>query len=117
VQYTTASENIRQSGPYERLELAKTCIDSTPYFGLVEHMHTSLERLHYYLKAAFPEIRVINARINSSIDNPSSIQDALSIILEEIGQEHFDELMERNKQDLDLYQYATDRFFSIIPKK
>ena len=117
VQYTTTSENIRQPGPFERLELAKTCIDSTPYFGIVEHMHTSLERLHYFLKAAFPEIRVINARINSSIDKASSIQDALSTILEEIGQEHFDELMERNKQDLELYQYATDRFFSIIPKK
>lgn len=114
-QYCEVNSLSRQPGAAERLEIAKTCIDSAPFFGIVEHMQQSLERMHFYLKPAFPEIRVVNQVVNPSSQIHKTTGDALEKILQEVGQEHFDELITRNKFDLDLYQYASDRFFSVVP--
>jgi len=107
----------RQITPQETLQIAHTTIDSSPFFGIVERMQTSLERMHYYLKMAFPEIKVINRRHNASTTEDINLENALQNIRNDIGQDLFAELESRNQLDISLYQYATDRFYSVVPDK
>jgi hypothetical protein len=100
----------------EKLQIAQTTVSSAPFFGLVEHMHTSLERMHYYLKMSFPEIKVVNRVYNASSTDLKSVDDSLIDIRNEIGSDLFAKLEASNSLDMQLYQYAVDRFFSVIPK-
>lgn len=107
----------RANTPAERLQTAQTTIASIPFFGLVEHMQVSLERMHYYLKMPFPELKIINKKYNASSMETKGIDETLDSIRNEIGTALFTELETRNSQDMQLYQFAIDRFFSVVPNK
>ena len=107
----------RTNTPAERLQTAQTTVASIPFFGLVEHMQVSLERMYYYLKMPFPELKIINKKYNASALETKSIDETLDSIRNEIGSALFTELETRNSQDMQLYQYAIDRFFSVVPNK
>lgn len=98
----------------ELLQIAQTVLDTTPFFGLVEHMQESLERMHFYLKMAFPELLVFNKRLNASASQALDTSIALEQLRMEIGDALYKELEARNTLDLKLYQYAADRFFSVV---
>lgn len=105
----------RPTTPAEILQVAQTTVASSPFFGLVEYMQPSLERMHYYLKMAFPELRVFNKQLNASTNETGTTNQALENMRNEIGSQLFSELEARNSLDLQLYQYAVDRFFSVVP--
>ena len=99
---------------YEHLERARLFLDSIPFFGIVEHFQQSLVRMHYYLKTHFPQVRVVNRQTNVTQDVNKGIQENLDAIRNELGEELFGEFCNRNKLDMDLYNYATKQFFSVV---
>ncbi|GAB2191905.1 sulfotransferase family 2 domain-containing protein [Sessilibacter sp. MAH1] len=99
---------------FEVLDRAKLFINSIPYFGLVEHFHQSLVRLHYYLKATFPNILVTNKQTNVTQNVATEVNTKLAQIQEELGEEIYTFLEKNNQLDLKLYNYAVNRFFSVV---
>ncbi len=106
---------IRKKMPeFEVLDRAKLFISSIPYFGLVEHFHQSLVRMHYYLKVNFPSIEITNKQANVTQNVEVDINIKLAQIREELGEEYFLLLEKCNQLDLKLYNYAVNRFFSVV---
>lgn len=108
---------IHSSEPTENLFRAKQLLKELPYFGLVERFHESLERMHFYLKYHFPELRLVNRQLNATQDRGKSLEDKLLSIRKELGDALFGELSERNRLDLELYKFATVQFDSVIPRE
>lgn len=100
----------------ERLTRAKEFLVGLPFFGLVEHYHESLVRLHFYLKYHFPELKVINHQINTSQDTSKQLEDKLMETRQELGEALYGELVDRNLQDLELYKFACTHFFSVVQR-
>jgi hypothetical protein len=63
---------------------------------------------------AFPELKAFNKRYNAPT-NESGTTETPDNIRNEIGVELFSDLEARNRLDMQLYQYAVDRFFSVVP--
>jgi hypothetical protein len=99
---------------YERLDRAKLFLSSIPYFGLVENFHQSLIRLYYYLKPNFPEIVVVNHQANVIQDINAKLEEKLKSIQEELGDDKYQMLCERNELDIKLYQFAVKSFYSVV---
>lgn len=99
---------------YERLERAKLFLSSIPYFGLVENFQQSLIRMHYYLKPNFPEITVVNHQANVIQDVNAKLEEKLKAIEDDLGEEKYKVLCERNNLDLQLYQFAVKTFYTVV---
>lgn len=101
----------------ERLIKAKEFISGLPFFGLVEYFQESLERMHFYLKYHFPDLKVVNRQVNTSQDIESGLEQKLLYIRRELGEALYGQLCERNQFDLELYNFARSKFLSIVPKE
>ena len=98
---------------FEKLERAKLTLTTLPYFGLVEHFHQSLVRLHYYLRFSFPELLIVNHQKNVTQDPKKELEESLKDIQGELGATMYKELCDRNSLDLNLYSFAVQKYFSI----
>lgn len=94
----------------ELLNNAKGFIDSVPFYGIVEKFEESLIRLEYFLKMEFPEFKSFVTEENVTQDRKKNISDRMSELEVEIGAELYKEVIERNKLDMELYNYSLSKF-------
>jgi hypothetical protein len=99
---------------YERLERAKLFLCGIPYFGLVENFHQSLIRLYYYLRPNFPDVMVVNHQANVIQDINAKLEEKLKSIQDELGDEKYQVLLQRNELDMKLYQFAVKSFYTVV---
>lgn len=95
------------------LSNAKSFIDTVPFYGIVEKFDESLKRLDYFLKMEFPEFCPQVTELNVTQDKSKNIEDRLLDIKAELGNHLYEEVLCRNKMDLELYDYALNNFYSI----
>ncbi|MDA9837090.1 sulfotransferase family protein [Luminiphilus sp.] len=95
------------------LSNAKSFIDTVPFYGIVERFDESLKRLDYFLKMEFPEFCPKVIELNVTQDRSKDIDERVSRIQAELGADLYEEVLDRNKLDLQLYSYALDNFYSI----
>mgnify|MGYP000159195178 CR=1 FL=1 len=103
--------------PEARISTAKEILEKLPFFGLVEELHESLLRMHFYLKYHFPELKVVNRKINATQDTCKRLDEKLLDIRRQLGEALYGELIDRNQQDLELYKFACAQFNSVVPRE
>ncbi|UHQ55870.1 hypothetical protein [Microbulbifer sp. YPW16] len=101
---------VRDLDPVKRFNDAKCFLESLPFFGLVEHFQESLERMHFYLKYHFPELRVVNYEVNATDKSNLSLREKLARIRDELGDRLYTSLIDHNQLDLAFYEFALERF-------
>jgi len=94
----------------DRLRAAMTFIRNLNFFGLVERFDESLEHMANFTRAAFPELKYSVYRENSSRDTETTINQRYTSFRQEIGEELFNRVIQRNHLDLQLYNYALGLF-------
>jgi SAM-dependent methyltransferase len=90
-------------------ERALRAFERLPFIGSVEAFDASLAALEEMAKPWFPEFRVFQARENVS-RAPSSIEDRLPQLEDELGAETFEMIAAANADDLELYRRALARY-------
>src|SRR5438477_9163450 len=90
-------------------ERALRAFERLPFIGSVEEFEASLDALEEFIKSRFPEFRVFQARENVS-RTPSSIEDRLDRLRDELGGETFEMIAAANADDLELYRRARARY-------
>ncbi|MDO3386633.1 hypothetical protein QWI17_12370 [Gilvimarinus sp. SDUM040013] len=103
-------EQVAPATEHEYARRAINFIDSLAFFGLVERFHESLVRLNFYLVGEFPDIQLRHHWQNATQRNATSVDEQLASIAGELGPDLYQRLIDRNQQDLTLYQYACERF-------
>lgn len=83
-----------------------------PAFGLVEHFDQSVRRLERWLQGPFPGINFFPARINIQSQRESRLDERIAGIERELGPILFQELLDANEYDLQIYRYALELFHS-----
>ncbi|WP_346839860.1 sulfotransferase family 2 domain-containing protein [Microbulbifer sp. SAOS-129_SWC] len=104
------------SDTQKRLVRAQTFLAELPFFGLVERFQESLERMHFYLKYHFPDLKVVNRQVNTTQDTGKHIEERLLEVRQQLGEALYGELIDRNRQDLELYNFACKHFASVVPQ-
>lgn len=94
----------------ELLQFAKKFIDDLPCFGLVEQFYESLIRYKFFFASAFPEFKPYSVKSNVSQKNNLGLSDRLELIRFELGDELYQEVLDRNRMDIEIYEYAVKRF-------
>jgi glycosyltransferase involved in cell wall biosynthesis len=92
------------------LRLALDRLQDLGYFGLVESFDESLMLLQDYLRNAFGALDLSYAVQNRSQDRKASLQARLDEIEAQLGPALYQELLEKNALDLELYRSAVDWF-------
>ncbi|BFM06778.1 hypothetical protein [Halioxenophilus aromaticivorans] len=113
IQYSARDFAAKSLRDYEVLNRAKLLVDSLPFFGLVENFYQSLVRMHYLLKLDFPYLRVKTHEANVTQPTVFDVDEKISAIKDELGEEVFGVLMQANQMDLELYKYASNRFYTV----
>ena len=90
-------------------ERALRAFERLPFIGSVEAFDASLVALEEMAKPWFPEFRVFQARENVS-RAPSSIEERLAQLEDELGAETFEFIAVANADDLELYRRALARY-------
>ena len=92
---------------------AKSFIDSLDFFGSIERFDESMVRLYYYLISNFPEFKASLFHENVTQVN-MSLDDKLDRMKDELGNDFYQEVVDRSSMDLELYRYCLDRLDSIV---
>lgn len=92
------------------LASAMNLINTTPYFGLVERYRESVIRMHYYMRTTFPEFQINFNKMNVTQKTRNSISEQHDLIRNELGNVLYDELINRNQLDIELYSHAIKVF-------
>lgn len=96
------------------LNNAKAFIKTCPFFGLVERYNESMVRAHLYLSSKFSKFRGTIHKENISTNKSSTVLDLqVEGILSDLPEDVRKSLIERNKLDLSLYEYAAKRFITM----
>jgi GT2 family glycosyltransferase/glycosyltransferase involved in cell wall biosynthesis len=93
------------------LSLATEYLESVPVFGLVERFDLFIQALNQHLGSFMTDAPLLQSfEANVLQGNGLSVEDITEIIRCDIGQGLFDELLDRNQGDLELYARAVARF-------
>lgn len=92
------------------LEVAIKRVRELPFVGLVEFFDKSLLQLQGYLSEAFGGLDLSYTVTNKSIGRMSTIQERLKNIETSLGSSLYQELLEYNAMDLELYDVVTEIF-------
>jgi len=106
VQRLAMAEPADNGSEWER---ALRVFERLPFIGSVEAFDASLAALEEMAKPWFPEFRVFQARENVS-RAPSSIEDRVAQLEDELGAESFEIIAAANADDLELYRRALARY-------
>ncbi len=92
--------------------IARACafIDSLDFVGIVDRFDESKDLLQKFLQPAFPEFEGHEVQANVLQDISVSQERKRRLIQDELGDELFEMIVERNKLDEKLYQYGNDHF-------
>ena len=80
-----------------------------PFIGIVEKYNLSLDVLARLLRPAFPHIRLPSYRLNANAERANMLTERLAQTKAELGDELFEELLDRNNDELQLYEYLSRR--------
>jgi len=94
----------------DKLAAAVAFLRSIPFFGLVERFDESLALLEVNAAADYPDLSYKRYQENVTSDPSVSQNDNFDQFKAEIGDELFDQVLLRNRLDLQLYSYAQGLF-------
>lgn len=95
------------------VEQAFEFIDSLSFIGIVDQFDASAELLQSYLQPVFEDFKVSNVKANNLQDTTQSIDEKRAAIKDELGDEYFEMIVDRNMMDQKLYQYGLSHFESL----
>ena len=90
-------------------------IDTLPFIGLVDAYERSVSRLERLIKPFFPNFTGIVVRKNVTKGESTAIDEALDKIRGEIGDALYAELLDRNRDDLELFGELSQRYEEPAP--
>ncbi len=91
------------------LEEALAALDSLPFVGLVEDFTGSMTRMETYLREAFPAFRAFGAKANVWREG-RTLEERLDDARAELGAELWGELVEANRDDLEVFRTVAGRY-------
>jgi hypothetical protein len=94
----------------EDFEIAKSRIRSLVFFGIVELFSDSILRMRNYLSKDFGIIDINYTIQNKTSDKNSTLEGRLEEIRDSLEPALYNEMIEKNSFDLELYSYAYDLF-------
>jgi predicted DNA-binding protein len=80
-----------------------------PFIGIVEKYSLSLDVLARLLRPVFPDIQLRSYRLNANAERANMLSERLAQTKAELGHELFEELLNRNNDELQLYEYLSRR--------
>lgn len=92
------------------LTSAKRFLKSLPVFGLAEEFEQSIDRFGSWLRPIFPALELVQTRHNVTRRPGSSLQERVRGMRSEMGEALYDAVMDKNRLDLDLYDFARSLF-------
>lgn len=102
--------NWRKEVDATQLGHAKSFVDSVEMIGFVERFDDSMVLFEEALRLFFPDIDLSYRIQNVGQRREESLAERVQGLQEEIGEDAFQLLMERNRADLELYDYARNLF-------
>jgi hypothetical protein len=87
-------------------ERARNAIARLPFVGVVDQFDESMQLLKQYLAGPFPQFEPLSVRKNSHRDGDLSLKDRLRDIRKQLGKELYQELLDANAHDMELYKLA-----------
>ena len=94
----------------DELQMAIESIQSIPLLGLVDEFDESMILFEETLRQYFPSIDLSYKMQNINQDKQITQQERIAQLREEIGDEVYQLLLERNKEDLALYDAVVEEF-------
>lgn len=91
---------------------ARMFLASLPAFGLVEHFDQSARRLERWLQGPFPGFNFAPTQINMQLQRKGRLDERIADVERELGPNLFQELLNANESDIQIYRYALDLFHS-----
>lgn len=89
---------------------ALQALDKVPFLGIVEDFEASAHRLASYLAPHFPGFKAHQARANITDTSDRSADEKVDLFRTEIGEQLFNDIMEANSIDFEIYSEAVARF-------
>jgi hypothetical protein len=93
---------------------AKALLAEWPVFGMVRRFADSCRLFVARYCRDFPELRLHDVQENVSTDAGLDEATALALALDELGAKAFERLLDANRLDLELYQFAQQRFAAMV---
>lgn len=93
----------------EDMRAVKKRLSEMTMVGTVERFDESMVLFEDTLKAYFPDIDLSYVAQNIGQDPTESIEKRLNELREQIGQQTYDLLIEKNQKDIELYEIAQER--------
>ena len=106
--------NVAKISGDELLENAQAFIQSLSFVGVVDEFDRSIDLLLEFLKPAFPEFKKSNVKANVLQDLSLTLESKREIIRQELSAELYEEILERNQMDEQLYQFGKLHFEKLI---
>jgi len=101
----TPERNIQDFQPHARYALM-----ALPLVGLVEQFDESMSRFERFANPYFPNFQIESVRVNTTSDKSLRLSDNLEKFKTRIGPSDFEKLLNVNKIDLLLYNFANQLF-------
>jgi len=92
------------------LDKALKAIETLPFVGLVEKFDKSLEKLELLVKEYFPDFKAEYVKENVMFDQSEDIKVRLERIREELGDEFYNKVLEKNKEDLIIWKKVVEGY-------
>lgn len=89
---------------------AQARLEALDFFGIVEQFADSIDLLGHVMRRDYPAFQTSHERRNISKERASTLEARLNDIRSSLGEALWDELCERNRFDLDLYDAAVKLF-------
>ena len=96
------------------LHLALERLTRLAFFGVVELFEDSISKMSGYLTAHFSDVKMSYAVVNRSPEREGTLEERLQQFSDAIGPDLYQELLDKNALDLQLYN-AARRYFSREP--
>lgn len=92
------------------LDKAIKTVELLPVVGLVEEFEKSIKKYEGIIKQYFPKFEAEVVRKNVSFDPSLSVKERLNKIKEEVGEEFYEKMLEKNRADLILWELLRRRY-------
>lgn len=98
--------------PHLFRQRALFALNNLPVVGLVENFDESMKKYEELIRPAFPEFEVIQASSNTMTDPTKAIASKLKAFEEEIGRHYYNNLLQLNAIDLELYHFVKNKLWT-----
>jgi hypothetical protein len=101
--------------PDSEFARALRAVRSLPFVGLVEAYEESVGRLERLVKSCFPHFTAIVARKNATRKIEISVEEELSSVRKQLGEELYAELLDCNRDDMELFAEVSRDYRAAAP--